>query len=79
MSTNINKFNDLYYGEGSRNDIDVFNHINNVVPIPDSATIAKAIQESLINLINLAGNLGSGFIRIIFVLVVSLIHQFLSF
>ena len=39
--------------------------------IPDGATIAKAIQESFINIINLAGNLGSGFLRILFVLVVS--------
>ena len=72
LNTNLNKFNDLYYGKESENVIDVFNLINNVIPIPDGATIAKAIQESLINIINLAGNLGSGLIRIIFVLVVSL-------
>ena len=72
LNTNLNKFNVLYYGEGSENVIDVFNLINNVVPIPDGATIAKAIQESLMNLINLAGNLGSGLIKTIFVLVVSL-------
>ncbi len=72
INSNLNKFNDLYYGEESENVIDVFNLINNVVPIPDGATIAKAIQESFMNLLNLAGNLGSGLIRIIFVLVVSL-------
>ncbi len=72
LNANLNKFNDLYYGKESDNVIDVFKLINNVVPIPDGATIAKAIQESLMNLINLAGNLGSGLIRIIFVLVVSL-------
>jgi len=72
LNTNLNKFNDLYYGKESENVIDVFNLINNVLPIPDGATIAKAIQESLINIINLAGNLGSGLVRIIFVLVVSL-------
>ncbi len=72
ISTNLNKFNNFYYGEESEKLIDVFKLINNVVPIPDGATIAKAIQESFINLVNLAGNLGSGLIRIIFVLVVSL-------
>ena len=72
LNTNINNFYSLYYGEKSENVIDVFNLINNVIPIPDGATIAKAIQESFINIINLAGNLGSGLIRIIFVLVVSL-------
>ena len=71
INSNLNKFNDILYGEESKNVVDIFNLINNVVPIPDGATIAKAIQESFINIINLAGNLGSGFIRIIFVLVVS--------
>ena len=72
INSNLNKFNDLLYGEESENVIDIFNLVNDVVPIPDGATIAKAIQESLINIINLAGNLGSGVIRILFVLVVSL-------
>ncbi len=72
INSNLNKFNDLIYGEESEKVVDIFNFVNEVVPIPDGATIAKAIQESFINIINLAGNLGSGLIRIIFVLVVSL-------
>ncbi len=72
LNTNLNKFNNLIYGEESENVIDVFNLINNVVTIPDAATIAKAIQESFKNLINIAGNLGSGLLKLIFVLVVSL-------
>jgi len=72
INTNLNKFNNLLYGEESENVIDIFNLINDIVTIPDSATIAKAIQESLKNLINIAGNLGSGLLRLIFVLVVSL-------
>ena len=72
INSNLNKFNDFLYGEESENVIDIFNLVNDVIPIPDSATIAKAIQESFINIINLAGNLGSGLIRILFVLVVSL-------
>ena len=72
LNTILNKFNELYYGEESENVIDVFNLINNIIQIPDGSTIAKAIQESFMNIINLAGNLGTGFIRIIFVLVVSL-------
>tara|TARA_B100000965_G_scaffold122654_1_gene101455 strand:- start:3365 stop:4234 length:870 start_codon:yes stop_codon:yes gene_type:complete len=71
INSNLNKFNDLLYGEESENVIDIFNLVNDVVPIPDGATIAKAIQESFINIINIAGNLGSGLIRIIFILVVS--------
>ncbi len=71
INSNIDKFNYLLYGKESENVVDIFNLINDVVPIPDGATIAKAIQESFINIINLAGNLGSGLIRIIFVLVVS--------
>ncbi len=72
INTNLNKLNNLFYGEESENVIDIFNLINNVLPIPDAATIAKAIQESFKNLINLAGNLGSGLLKLIFVLVVSL-------
>ena len=71
VNSNLNKFNELLYDEESERAVDIFNLINDVVPIPDGATIAKAIQESFINIINLAGNLGSGLIRIIFVLVVS--------
>ncbi len=71
INSNLNKFNDLLYGKESERIINIFDLINDVVPIPDGATIAKAIQESFINIINLAGNLGSGFIRVIFVLVVS--------
>ncbi len=72
INTNLNKFNNLFYGEQSDNVIDIFSLINNVVTIPDASTIAKAIQESFKNLINLAGNLGSGLLKLIFVLAVSL-------
>jgi len=72
INTNLNKFNSLFYGEQSENFIDIFSLINNVVTIPDVSTIAKAIQESFKNLINIAGNLGSGLLRLIFVLAVSL-------
>ena len=72
INTNLNKLNNLFYGEQSENVIDIFSLINNVVTIPDASTIAKAIQESLKNLINIAGNLGSGVLKLIFVLAVSL-------
>jgi len=72
INTNLNKLNNLFYGEKSENVIDIFNLIDNVVTIPDVSTIAKAIQESFKNLINIAGNLGSGLLRLIFVLAVSL-------
>ena len=72
INSNLNKFDYLLYGEESKNVIDIFNLVNDIVPIPDGATIAKAIQESFINIINIAGNLGSGLIRILFVLIVSL-------
>ena len=72
INTNLNKFNSIFYGEQSENVIDIFSLINNVVAIPDASTIAKAIQESFRNLINIAGNLGSGLLKLIFVLAVSL-------
>ncbi len=72
INSNLNKFNFLLYGEQSENVIDIFSLINNVVTIPDASTIAKAIQESFKNLINIAGNLGSGLLKLIFVLAVSL-------
>ncbi len=72
INTNLNKFNILLYGEQSENVLDIFSLINNVVTIPDASTIAKAIQESFKNLINIAGNLGSGLLKLIFVLAVSL-------
>ncbi len=71
-NTYLNKFNNLFYGEKSENVIDIFSLINDVVAIPDASTIAKAIQESFKNLINIAGNLGSGLLKLIFVLAVSL-------
>ncbi len=72
INANLNILNNLFYGEKSENVIDIFNLINNVVTIPDVSTIAKAIQESFKNLINIAGNLGSGLLKLIFVLAVSL-------
>jgi len=72
INTNLNKFNSILYGEQSENVIDIFSLLNNVVTIPDASTIAKAIQESFKNLINIAGNLGSGLLKLIFVLAVSL-------
>ncbi len=72
INTNLNKFNNLFYGEQSENVIDIFSLIDDVVTIPDASTIAKAIQESFKNLINIAGNLGSGLLKLIFVLAVSL-------
>jgi len=72
INTNLNKLISLFYGEKSENVIDIFSLINNVVTIPDASTIAKAIQESFRNLINIAGNLGSGLLKLIFVLAVSL-------
>jgi len=72
INSNLNKFNNLFYGEQSENVIDIFSLIDNVVTIPDASTIAKAIQESFKNLINIAGNLGSGLLKLIFVLAVSL-------
>ena len=72
VNINLNKLNDFFYGDESENVLDIFNLINNIDTIPDAATIAKAIQESFKNLINIAGNLGSGLLKLIFVLVVSL-------
>ncbi len=72
INTNLNKFNTLLYGEQSENVIEIFSLINDVVTIPDASTIAKAIQESFKNLMNIAGNLGSGLLKLIFVLAVSL-------
>ena len=72
INTNLNKFNILLYGEQPENVIDIFSLINDVVTIPEASTIAKAIQESFKNLINIAGNLGSGLLKLIFILAVSL-------
>ncbi len=72
FNSNIDKVNKIFYGEDAENLFEVFQILNKSISLPDSATIAKAIQESFVNLINIAGNLGSGFIRLIFVLVVSL-------
>ena len=49
LNSNLNNLNSLFYGEESENVIDIFKLINNVVAIPDAATIAKAIQESFRN------------------------------
>ncbi len=72
INSNLERINKLFYGDEADNIFNIFKILNNVAIIPDNASIAIAIQESFINLINLAGNLGSGLVRLIFVLVVSL-------
>jgi len=72
FNSNLERLNKLLYGNNSENIFDIYNIFNNSIILPDGAAIAKAIQESFINIINLAGNLGSGLIRLVFVLVVSL-------
>ena len=72
INSNLEKINKLFYGDDSKNIYEGLNIINEFTTFPDAANIVKAIQESLVNLINLAGNLGSGLIKLIFVLVVSL-------
>ena len=72
LNSNLEKINKLLYGEEAENILDFIQIFNDIIPLPDGATIAKAIQESFVNLINIAGNLGSGLIRLIFVFVVSL-------
>ncbi len=72
FNSNLERINRLLYGNDSDNIFDIYKIFNDLIVLPDGATIAKAIQESFINIINLAGNLGSGIVRIIFVLVVSL-------
>ncbi len=72
INSNLEKINKLLYGEDAENVIDILKIKNDFISLPDSSTVIKAIQESLVNIINLAGNLGTGIIRFIFVLVVSL-------
>jgi len=72
FNSNLERINRIFYGNDAENIFDMYKIFNDFIVLPDGATIAKAIQESFINIINLAGNLGSGLVRIIFVLVVSL-------
>jgi len=72
FNSNLERINRLLYGNDAANIFDIYKIFNDFIIFPDGATVAKAIQESFINIINLAGNLGSGLVRIIFVLVVSL-------
>jgi len=72
FNSNLERINSLLYGKDAENIFDIYKILNDFIIFPDGATIAKAIQEGFINIINLAGNLGSGLVRIIFVLVVSL-------
>jgi len=72
FNSNLERINRLLYGNDAENIFDIYKIFNDFIIFPDGPTIAKAIQESFINIINLAGNLGSGLVRIIFVLVVSL-------
>ncbi len=72
LNSNLERINKLLYGDEAENIGDILEILNDFITFPNGATIVKAIQESFINIINLAGNLGSGLIRFIFVLVVSL-------
>ena len=72
FNSNLERINSILYGNDADNIFDIYKIFNDFIILPDGATIAKAIQESFINIINLAGNVGSGLVRIIFVLVVSL-------
>ena len=72
FNSNLERINRLLYGNDAENVFDIYKIFDDFIILPDGATIAKAIQESFINIINLAGNLSSGLVQIIFVLVVSL-------
>ena len=72
FNSNLERINSILYGNDADNIFDIYKIFDDFIILPDGATIAKAIQESFINIINLAGNVGSGLVRIIFVLVVSL-------
>ena len=72
FNSNLERINRLLYGNDAQDIFDIYKIFNDFIVLPDGATIAKAIQESFINIINLAGNLGSGLVRLTFVLVVSL-------
>ena len=72
FNSNLERINRLLYGNDAENIFDIYKIFDDFIILPDGATIAKAIQESFINIINLAGNLSSGLVQIIFVLVVSL-------
>ena len=72
IDSNFERINQIVYGTSAGDIYDRYKIFNDFITLPDTSAIAKAIQDSFVNLINIAGNLGSGIIRLIFVLVVSL-------
>ena len=52
INSNLDKINKLLYGNDAENIFDIYKIFNDFITLPDGATIAKAIQESFINIIN---------------------------
>ena len=68
----ISKVSEFIYGDNSINILQdgIFNE--NFDALPDGVTLANGITDSLKKLLNIAGNLGIGFVQIIFVIAISL-------
>ena len=57
LNANLDRINSILYGDEVENIFDIIQNFNEIIPLPDGATIVKAIQESFINII-VMGNYG---------------------
>ncbi len=68
----INSLTDKIYGENAGQILSEKLITSGITNLPDGSTLASGVGDGIKKLLGLAGNLGSGFVQIIFILAVSL-------
>ena len=69
---NLARINDIIYGENQKSVLGYQVFSNGFNPLPDSTTLATGVGDGIKKILGLAGNLGSGFLQLLFVIAVSL-------
>jgi len=68
----LDRINELIYGEDQKRSIGQQILLNGFSPLPDSSSLANGIGDGIKKILDLAGNVGNGFLQLLFVISVSL-------
>ncbi|WP_320667577.1 AI-2E family transporter [Prochlorococcus sp. MIT 1307] len=69
---NLEKVNEMIYGDYQEGTIGRQFFANGFNPLPDSSTLATGVGDGIKKILDLAGNVGSVFLKVLFILAVSL-------
>ncbi len=68
----IERVNEIIYGDYQKGSFGKQIFLNGFNPLPDSSTLATGVGDGIKKILGFAGNLGSGFLQLLFILAVSL-------